>query len=221
MTSAAIFDLDGTLVDSFDAHVEAWQRMSQAHDVPVTLAQFERHFGRRNDHMLREVWAEAGKGPLDDARVADLDREKEARYREIVEARFPVMDGGPELLAALHAAGWRLGVGSSAPPENVGLALRGLGAAARFDAIVTGSDVRVGKPDPECFLLAASRLGVEPRRCVVFEDAPAGITAAKSAGMRCVALTSKGHRPELQRAADLVVRSLREVTLATLARLLA
>ena len=61
---AAIFDLDGTLVDSFDAHSLAWSRMGQRHGVPITAEQFERHFGRRNEQMLREIWLEAGRGEL-------------------------------------------------------------------------------------------------------------------------------------------------------------
>jgi beta-phosphoglucomutase len=218
---AAIFDLDGTLVDSFEAHSIAWGRMGERHGVPITPEQFERHFGRRNEQMLREIWLEAGRGELSDADIARLDHEKEALYRELVADGFPVMDGGLELLNALRSAGWRLAVGSSAPPENVAVAIDGLGAHDLFHATVSGRDVRLGKPEPECFLLAAERLGVPPSRCVVVEDAPAGITAALRAGMRCVAITSKGHRPERQRDAHLVVRSLRELSPDSLAALVA
>jgi HAD superfamily hydrolase (TIGR01509 family) len=189
--------------------------------VPITPEQFERHFGRRNEQMLREIWLEAGRGELADTDIARLDHEKEALYRELVADSFPVMDGGPELLHALRSAGWRLAVGSSAPPENVAVAIDGIGAHDLFHATVSGRDVRLGKPEPECFLLAAERLGVPPSRCVVVEDAPAGITAALRAGMRCVAITSKGHRPERQRDAHLVVRSLRELSPDSLAALVA
>jgi beta-phosphoglucomutase len=218
-TVAAIFDLDGTLVDSHDAHVDAWQTMGRTHGVAISYEHFARHFGRRNDHMLREAWEIAGRSPPSDAEVERLGRAKEAIYRDLVRGAFPVMDGGPELLAALARSGWRLAIGSSAERENVELALDGLGARGQFHAIVTGDDVRRGKPDPECFLLAAERLAVPPGRCVVLEDAPAGIAAAKAAGMRCVAITSKGHRPEVQGDADLIVRSLRELTPARLAQL--
>ncbi len=208
----AIFDLDGTLVDSFDAHLVAWQRMSERHGVPITLAHFERHFGRRNDAMLREIWSEAGEGPLSDADVDRLGREKESIYRALVTDSFPVMDGGPDLLRSLHTDRWRLAVGSSAPIENVDLAVDGMGSRSLFHAIVTGDDVTRGKPHPECFLTAASRLELPPSRCIVLEDAPAGIAAAKAAGMCCVAITSKGHHPESQRDADLIIRSLRELS---------
>ncbi|MDZ4756212.1 MAG: beta-phosphoglucomutase family hydrolase [Phycisphaerae bacterium] len=208
----AIFDLDGTLVDSFDAHLIAWQSMSSRHGVPITLEHFERHFGRRNEDMLREIWSEAGHARLTDAKVDQLGREKESLFRALVSKQFPAMDGGRELLQALAVEGWQLAVGSSAPIENVDLALDGMRVREMFRAIVSGGDVKEGKPNPECFLLAARRLQLPPDRCVVVEDAPAGIKAARAAGMRCIAITSKGHRPETQRDANLVVRSLRELT---------
>jgi beta-phosphoglucomutase len=208
----AIFDLDGTLVDSFDAHLIAWQSMSSRHGVPITLAHFERHFGRRNEDMLREIWSEAGHARLTDVQVDQLGREKESLFRALVSKQFPAMDGGPELLRSLAHDGWQLAVGSSAPIENVDLALDGMCVRELFHSIVSGDDVKEGKPNPECFLLAAQRLNLPPDRCVVIEDAPAGITAARAAGMLCVAITSKGHRRETQRDADLVVRSLRELT---------
>ncbi len=217
---AAIFDLDGTLVDSYDAHFEAWRLISARHGVAVTVDDYYSHFGRRNEDLLRECWRRAGRGQLTPDEIAALDHEKEAAYREIVAVRFPIMDGARELVASLRAAGFRTAVGSSGPPLNVQRAIDGLELVAAFDAVVTGRDVKRSKPDPECFLLAASRVGVDPARCVVFEDAPAGITAAKAAGMKCIAITSKGHTPERQRDADLIVPTVRDVTVAAVRALL-
>jgi beta-phosphoglucomutase len=219
-TFAAIFDLDGTLVDSYDAHYEAWRRISASHGVEVTVDAYYAHFGRRNEDLLRECWLRAGRGELSHDEIAALDHEKEAAYRELVAAHFPLMEGARELVESLRIAGFRTAVGSSGPPLNVQRAVDGLALAHPFDAIVTGRDVKRSKPDPECFLLAASKVGVDPSRCVVFEDAPAGITAAKAAGMRCIAITSKGHTPERQSAADLIFPTVREVTVAAVTRLL-
>ncbi len=219
-TPAAIFDLDGTLVDSYDAHFEAWSLISARHGVAVTVDDYYSHFGRRNEDLLRECWLRAGRGQLTPDEIAALDHEKEAAYREIVAVRFPIMDGARELVASLRAAGFRTAVGSSGPPLNVQRAIDGLELVAAFDAVVTGRDVQRSKPDPECFLLAASRVGVDPARCVVFEDAPAGIAAAKAAGMKCIAITSKGHTPERQRDADLIVPTVRDVTVAAVRALL-
>ena len=217
---AAIFDLDGTLVDSYDAHYEAWRLISARHGVEVTIDEYYRHFGRRNEDLLRECWLRAGRGELTLDEIKELDHEKEAQYRALVTHRFPAMEGAREIVYALRAAGFRTAVGSSGPPENVARAIEGLELEGAFDAIVTGRDVVRCKPDPECFLLAAARVGVEPARCVVFEDAPAGIIAAKSAGMHCVAITSKGHTPHLQRDADLILPNVRAITVAAITQLL-
>jgi beta-phosphoglucomutase len=217
---AVIFDLDGTLVDSYDAHYEAWRAISATHGVAVTVDDYYSHFGRRNEDLLRECWMRAGKGELTADEIHALDHEKEAAYRALVAHRFPIMDGARELVASLRADGFRTAVGSSGPPANVALAIQGLALEDSFDAVVTGRDVKRSKPDPECFLLAAERLSVPPERCVVFEDAPAGITAAKAAGMRCIAITSKGHTVERQREADLVFPTVKTVTVAAVRALL-
>ncbi len=217
---AVIFDLDGTLVDSYDAHYEAWRAISATHGVAVTVDDYYSHFGRRNEDLLRECWMRAGKGELTADEIHALDHEKEAAYRALVAHRFPIMDGARELVASLRADGFRTAVGSSGPPANVALAIQGLALENAFDAVVTGRDVKRSKPDPECFLLAAERISVPPERCVVFEDAPAGIAAAKAAGMRCIAITSKGHTVERQREADLVFPTVKTVTVAAVRALL-
>jgi beta-phosphoglucomutase len=109
-------------------------------------------------------------------------------------------------------ADFGIALGSSGPPENVELMLERLGVADRFDAVVTGMDVRVGKPDPQVFLLAAARLRVPPERCAVVEDAPLGIEAAQAAGAGAIALVSTGRTRESLAAADLVVDRLDEIS---------
>lgn len=218
---AAIFDLDGTLVDSYDAHFEAWRLISARHGVAVDVDDYYRHFGRRNEDLLRECWLRAGREALTEQDIQHLDEEKEAAYRELVAEQFPAMSGARELVHALRGAGFRTAVGSSGPPLNVQRAVEGLDLGGAFDAIVTGRDVTHCKPHPECFLLAASKLGISPEKCVVFEDAPAGITAAKAAGMRCVAITSKGHTVQRQSGADMVCATVSEVTVAAILALLA
>ena len=126
------------------------------------------------------------------------------------------------LLTAFEAARWPQAVGSSAPPGNLDLLLGLTDTRRYFGAVVTGDDVRRGKPDPEVFLTAAAKLGVASSQCVVFEDAVAGVEAAKAGGMRCVAVTFVGHHPadKLSAAgADLIVASLDEVTVAEIVAL--
>lgn len=118
------------------------------------------------------------------------------------------MLGAKELIVALDEAGFQLAVGSSGPPENIEFVLTQLGVKDRFDAIVTGRDVTRGKPDPEVFLTAAKKVGVDPDRCVVVEDAPPGVAAAHAGGMKCIGMASTGRTPEMLCEAELVVHSL-------------
>jgi beta-phosphoglucomutase len=205
--TAVIFDVDGVLIDSYQAHFESWLRMFAEHDVSFTEAEFRKTFGRTSRDIIAALY-----GPdLTDAEISMWDDRKEALYRDIIREKFPVIDGAVELLDALYAAGFLLGVGSSGPPENIWLTLECLERAELFDAVVTRVDVTRGKPDPQVFQIAGKRLGAVPEQCVVVEDAPAGIEAANRAGMASVALTGTATRTELAHA-RLVVDSLRGLT---------
>jgi beta-phosphoglucomutase len=213
---AAIFDLDGTLVDSFDAHWTSWRDMCACHGVELTHERFVRSFGMRNDRIIEMYWREVGKEPpAGDAALRCAD-DKEERYRRIVADAFPAMAGGRELLDRLHAAGWKLAVGTSGPPENLRVAVDGLGADRWFHAEVCGLDVAHGKPAPDIFLLAAQRVGVPPERCVVVEDAVPGIQAAHAAGMPCVAICSAGHTHAELASAERVIDRFDELDVAAM-----
>lgn len=201
----AIFDMDGVLIDSYHAHFQSWRELAAELGVEVTEADFVRHFGRTSREIVEAYW---GVGRFTDQEIRELDARKEAYFRRIIRDNFPEMPGVRKLLGDLRAAGFRLAVGSSGPPENVDLVLEMLQARNLFDAVVTGMDVTRGKPDPQVFQLAAERLGLSPSRCVVIEDAPVGIQAAHAAGMAAVGLASTGRTRESLAAADLVVDSL-------------
>jgi beta-phosphoglucomutase len=204
---AVIFDMDGVLVDSYQAHFESWQRTYGEIGIEYSESAFAADFGRRSFDILRRTLGDE----LTDDRANELDRRKEAIYRDILREAFPAMDGAAELLESLAADGFRLAIGSSGPPENVALLLEQLPGAEHFAATVTGADVTRGKPDPQVFLIAAERLGVPPASCAVVEDALHGITAAKRAGMVAIALTGTLERDELGEA-DAVVDSLRQLS---------
>jgi beta-phosphoglucomutase len=210
-----IFDVDGVLVDSYRAHLESWVRVAREHGLEITEADFARTFGRTSREIIAEFWGE----DLAERDRRAIDDRKEALYREIVAASFPAMEGGADLVRDLHAAGFRLAVGSSAPPENIELSLSRLAVRDLFAVVVTGRDVTRGKPDPQVFQIAAARLQVAPEHCVVVEDAPAGVAAAKAAGMKCIALVGTA-APGALAAADRIVRSLRELDPRQVGRLL-
>lgn len=210
-TAAVIFDVDGVLVDSYNAHRNGWMRLANELGVPYSEPEFLRDFGRTAREVLTEVFAPHC-ALLTPDKIPEVEDRKEALYREEVDIDFPAMDGALHLIESLLAAGIKVGVGSSGPPENVALVLRHLGITDRIHAAVNGSEVPRGKPDPAIFLTAASRMGVDPKHCVVIEDARPGLKAARAAGMKCIALVSTGHTPEELSEADEVVAFLREVT---------
>lgn len=217
MRRAVIFDVDGVLVDSYDAHFRSWRDVLRERGLDMTETVFAETFGRTSREIIRRFWGDA----VDDATARAIDDRKEALYRDIVRAAFPAMEGAVALLDELHGAGFALAVGSSAPPENVLLTLDGLGRRDLFDAVVTGRDVTRGKPDPQVFLLGAERLRVAPGCCAVIEDAPAGVRAAAAAGMASVALLGTAPRETLLEAgACTTVASLRELSPTSLAELI-
>lgn len=217
LTPAAIFDMDGVLIDSYHAHYRSWLSMARAAGLSFTEAEFADTFGRTSREIIELLW---GNGRLSEQQIAALDDQKEAAFRELIGADFPAMPGVHKLLGDLHQSGFALAVGSSGPPENVDLVLDRLGTRGLFGAVVNGMDVTRGKPDPQVFMIAAARLAVSPDRCVVVEDAPAGIAAAQAAGMAGVALTSTGRTRQSLAAADLIVGSLAELSPEILSNLL-
>lgn len=203
-----IFDVDGVLVDSYEAHFRSWQLLCEERGLTMSQADFVATFGRTSREIISELWADTF--PSADS-VTEADDRKEALYRRILKDHFPPMEGAIRLIDQLREAEFRLAVGSSGPPENVELVLDYLDRRESFGGVVTGVDVRRGKPDPQVFLLGAQRLQLAPHRCVVFEDAPAGVAAAHAAGMNCVGVASTGRTREELREAELVVDSLLEV----------
>lgn len=203
--SAAIFDLDGTLIDTYDAHHAAWRTACAANDIELTPAMFAWSFGRTNPAIIRRFWADDGRPEPDDETIERVAEAKETDFRSELDRSFPAMPGVPELLVGLREQGFAIAIGTSAPRENLELAVDRLGIAELVDASVCGGEVTHGKPDPEVFLLAAERLGGSPARSVVVEDAGAGIDAAQAGGMSSIGIVSTGRTAAELAHADLVV----------------
>jgi len=214
---AAIFDMDGVLVDTYQAHYRSWLAVAASEGLHFSEADFAPTFGRTSREIIAHFW---GKGRCSPAEIDALDARKEAAFRQIVEKDFPAMPGALDLLRSLQEAGFPLAIGSAGPPENIALVLDKLAARNLFSAVVTGCDVHRGKPDPQVFLLAAERLGVPPARCAVIEDAPAGIAAANTAGMASVGLLSTGRTPADLAEADAIGAAVSEISPTMLQRLI-
>jgi beta-phosphoglucomutase len=214
-----IWDMDGTLVDTAELHFAAWVALARELGKPFTRADFTATFGRRNPEIIRQVFDAQG---TDDA-VAELGTRKEDLYKAQARNGVDLLPGVRRLLEDLHAAGFKQAIGSSAPRGNLELILRLTGIEPLLETLVSMEDTQRGKPDPEVFLIAAAKLGVAPARCLVVEDAVAGIEAAKAGGMKALGVTFVGHHPaeRLKAAgADLVVRTLEEVTVPTVEQIL-
>lgn len=202
VVEAVLWDLDGVLVDTAEFHFQAWQALLASLGRQLSEAEFRRTFGLRNDTILRNLL-----GDLRQEETEELSERKEALFRERARGRIAALPGALDLLRRLQRRGKKMALVSSTPRENLELVLGELDVKDAFQALVAAEDVERGKPDPEGFLLAARLLGVEPRRCVVLEDATGGVEAAKRAEMRCIAVATTRPREALEQA-DLVVSSL-------------
>jgi beta-phosphoglucomutase family hydrolase len=207
--TGVIFDMDGVLVASAAPHMRSWQILAQNYGLEISPETFRATFGKTSRDIIREIW-----GPsTSEEDLRRLDREKEAAYRELITGCVPLMPGCREVLQRLRAAGCGIAVATSGPPENLELVLSEGLIASCFDAEVHGFNIFRGKPAPDCFLLAAERLGIPPSQCVVVEDAPVGIAAARAANMPAIALVGTHPRDVLAAtSAACIVDSLGEIT---------
>ena len=211
---AVLWDMDGTLLDSAEYHWLAWRETLLAERFELEHAQFLATFGQRNDTILRDWLGQE----LAAAEIERIGGAKEARYRELVRASgITLLPGVERWLKRLQADGWRQAIASAAPRLNVEAIVAALGLESYFDAISSAEDVQRGKPDPQVFLVAAERVGAAPDRCIVVEDAPAGIAGAHRGGMRAIGVRSS--HSELQ--GDIVVDTLAELPDDAFERLLA
>jgi len=209
-----IFDMDGVLIDSADAHRRSWRMLARETGREFSDDAFAATFGRQNRDIIPQFF-----GRNDEAGIRDFGDRKEALYREIVRGRVPAMPGAIELIRACYDDGLALAIGSSGPPENIELALAGLEVRKFFRTVITSREVSRGKPHPQVFQLAAQGLGIPPDRCAVVEDAPAGIEAAIAAGMVAIALVGTHTRHALC-AAHHIVGDLRDLSHSLILKLL-
>lgn len=181
-----LFDLDGTLIDSMPCHHDAWVSWHARRGLAIDAdAFFAATAGRSNDEILTDLFPAAS--PAERIAMAD---EKERLYREAAATRLALVAGAAAFVETARAAGVKLAVCTASTPENMALAFARFPIRDWVETVVSPADGLRGKPHPDLFLEAARRLGLAPERCIVFEDAPLGIEAARRAGMSAVALTT-------------------------------
>jgi HAD superfamily hydrolase (TIGR01509 family) len=213
-----LFDWDGVVIDSSSQHERSWDLLAAERGLTLPEGHFKAGFGKKNEVIIPALgWGS------DPSIVKELADRKEELYRELVAAEgVVVLPGARELLLGLKESGIPRAVGSSTPRGNLDALFAATGLDALFDAVVCGTDVTHGKPDPEVFLKGAALLGLAPERCIVIEDAFAGIEAARRGGMKVVGVATTNPLSSLLGCGDcdLAVESLIEVTPMVLAKLM-
>lgn len=189
---ALIFDMDGTMIDSMPFHARSWTVFAQRHGLAIEVDDLMRRTtGRNGAECMRELFG----ADLPDDEAWRLIAHKEAAYRELFGADFREVPGFTAFARRAAASGLRIGVGTAGDRDNIAFAFGRLAWAPLPHAVVGGDEGLPGKPRPDIFLAVARRLQVPPEHCVVFEDAPLGVEAARRAGMRAVAVCT-GHRAD-------------------------
>ncbi len=208
---ACLFDLDGVLVDTAIYHYKAWKRLANSLGFDFTEEQNEQLKGISRVESLNKIlaWGGIEKTEAEKEALAAL---KNGWYVEMIKEMTPaeVLPGTVVFLDAIRVAGYKVALGSAS--KNSGIILEKTNLTHFFDAIVDGNVVSKSKPDPEVFLKGAELLGVAPGQCVVFEDAVAGVQAAKTGGMKAIGIGQK----EILVQADLVVSGLDKLSVKDL-----
>lgn len=214
MVKACIFDLDGVIVDTAHYHFLAWKRLAAELGINLTEADNERLKGVSRVQSL-EIILSMGKKKMSPDEMTKLADRKNVWFVEYVDMMKPeeIFPGVKSLIGQMRKRSLKIGLASSS--KNAPRVVELLGIKDVFDTLVDGTMITHSKPDPEIFLLTASRLNLKPEHCVVFEDAEAGVEAALRAGMKCVGVGS----PDQLSKAGMVVKRTADFKIDDLARL--
>ncbi len=207
---AAIFDMDGVIVDSGPLHMDAWKQTLQNHAISFDAQRFRHLFGMRDSEVVPRLI-----GMMSDERVQQLMDEKSVRFQEYIRKDGVAVPGVAEFIHELHARNVPIGLASLARPEEIRTVLETVGLLNVLPAVITREQPLRDKPAPDIFLAAAYRMGVDPSDSVVFEDAISGIEAARTAGATTVAVTTSYSPGELSHA-DLIISDFYQPTLFAL-----
>lgn len=207
-TKALIFDMDGVIINNDEYHCRAWQMFSGKYGKPVSFQEVKTWFGSTNASILRNLLG----NELDEDEILTLSREKEVIYRKIYNKEIKPLNGLRKFIDNPGLKDWKMGLATSAPPENVEFVLEKTGLTNTFDAITDDTQISNGKPDPEIFLKTAEKLRVLPARVIVFEDSFHGIEASRKAGMKVIGVATTHESGQLTNT-DMVIKDFHALTI--------
>ena len=211
LSKACIFDLDGVIVDTVEAHFTAWKTIAEELDINFTEKENELLKGVSRVESM-QIILDLGGVSLPDKEREQLIERKNELYVSIISSmtREDILPGVLDSLALLKEQNIACAIGSSS--KNASRILDAIDLSKEFDTIVDGNHLKNSKPDPEVFLLAAEKLGLDPHECTVIEDASSGVEAAKRGGMHCIAIGDE----EVLKEADVIIPSMKEFSLSLL-----
>jgi beta-phosphoglucomutase family hydrolase len=208
-TPAFLFDLDGTMIDNMSYHHEVWYDIiANDFGADLTREEVKLHLYGKSQEVLVRIF---GPQRFSSEELDTICFEKERKYQQLYKPHLELIAGLSEFLKLADSEKIQLGIGTAAMPFNVDFVLDTLNLRHYFPAIVTADDVTKSKPDPETYLKAAHLLNVQPENCIVFEDAPKGVEAARRAGMNAIVLTTM-HPEEDFAAYDNILACVKDYT---------
>ena len=200
-TRAVIFDLDGTLLDNNPYHLKSWIKYLEKNQRNITEEEYNANInGRTNKDVIAYIHGK----DMSDEDALKYSLEKEALYREIYQPFIEPVKGLLAFLQILAEKNIPMAIATSGIQPNIDFMFEHVPVKKYFNVVVNSSHIKKGKPDPEIYLKAASLLGVEPANCLVFEDAVVGISSAKAAGMKVVAIATTQPKEELAGADKII-----------------
>ena len=203
---AVIWDMDGVIVDSELSHFISWREVFRKENIQISEDKLRETFGMTSPQVVREILGQ----DVSQEHAQEISREKEKIFRSLIKEEAEFLPSVEEWLQKFKESGILQALASSGSQKNIDSVLNALDARRFFEKVVSGMGMP-SKPAPDVFLLAAEKLGVVPGNCLVIEDSIAGVSAAKSAGMKCLAVTTTNTAGKLGKA-DLILDSLEMLT---------
>ena len=214
MIEAVIFDMDGVISDTEHLHTKANNAALEEIGITISKQERDRYVGIPTKHSFKKILREHNK-TLDIAALMKINNEK---LRKLIVEEMKPIDGAVDLINSARNAGYKTAVVSSTEIELIEFILERIGVKDRFDRIVSGSDLDNPKPAPDVFLIAAKELGIDPKECLVIEDSANGVSAAKTAGMKCIGFISPHSGNQDLGKADIIVNSLKKINIGLIKR---